>query len=69
MPRVDDEISGLFKAEVIHRHGPWRSFNGVEHATPEWVDRFNNRRLPEPIAPPPPRANFHAVLKKADMAA
>ena len=40
---------GLFKTEVIHRRGPWRSFESFEFATLEWVDWFNNRRLLEPI--------------------
>lgn len=26
-------INGLYKAEVIHRRGPWRSFEAVEYAT------------------------------------
>ena len=30
-----ETINGLFKAEVIHRRGPWRSFEAVEHATLE----------------------------------
>uniref|UniRef100_A4WXZ9 Integrase catalytic domain-containing protein n=1 Tax=Cereibacter sphaeroides (strain ATCC 17025 / ATH 2.4.3) TaxID=349102 RepID=A4WXZ9_CERS5 len=38
-----ETINGLFKAEVIHRRGPWRSFEAVEYATLEWVDWFNNR--------------------------
>lgn len=42
-------IYGLFKAEVIHRHGPWRSFEALENATLKWVDWFYNRRLLEPI--------------------
>jgi transposase InsO family protein len=42
------------KAEVIHRRGPWRSFEAVECATPEWVDWFNNNRLLEPIGNIPP---------------
>lgn len=33
-----ETINGLFKAEVIHRRGPWRSFEAVEYATLEWVD-------------------------------
>jgi putative transposase len=33
-----ETINGLFKAEVIHRRGPWRSFEAVEFATLEWVD-------------------------------
>jgi hypothetical protein len=37
--------NGLYKAGAIHRRGPSRSFEGVEYATLEWVDRLNNRRL------------------------
>ena len=40
-----ETIHGLHKAEVIHRRGPWRSFEAVEFAMLEWVDWFNNRRL------------------------
>ncbi|GAB9171889.1 hypothetical protein BDS110ZK25_82900 [Bradyrhizobium diazoefficiens] len=43
-----ETINGLYKAEVIHRRGPWRSFEAVEFATLEWVDWFNNRRLLDP---------------------
>ena len=50
-----ETINGLFKAEVIHRRGPWRSFEAVEFATLEWVDWFNNRRLLEPIGNVPAR--------------
>ena len=59
-------------AEVIHRRGPWRSFDAVEYATLEWVDWFNNRRLLEPIGNIPPaeaEANFYAALERSDMAA
>jgi len=49
-----ETINGLYKAEVIHRKGPWRSFEAVEFATLEWVDWFNNRRLLEPIGNIPP---------------
>ena len=45
-----ETVNGLYKAEVIHRRGPWRSFEAVEFATLEWVDWFNNRRLLEPLA-------------------
>ena len=44
-----ETINGLYKAEIIHRRGPWRSLEAVEFATLEWVDWFNNRRLLEPI--------------------
>ena len=67
-----ETINGLFKAEVIHRRGPWRSFEAVEFATLEWVDWFNNRRLLEPIGNIPPaeaEANFYAALANPAMAA
>ena len=67
-----ETINGLFKAEVIHRRGPWRSFEAVEYATLEWVDWFNNRRLLEPIGNVPPaeaEAAFYAALETRNVAA
>jgi transposase InsO family protein len=32
-----ETINGLYKAEVIHRRGPWRSFEAVEFATLEYI--------------------------------
>jgi putative transposase len=49
-----ETINGLYKAEVIHRRGPWRSFEAVEFATLAWVDWFHHRRLLEPIGHIPP---------------
>jgi transposase InsO family protein len=49
-----ETINGLYKAEVIHRRGPWRSMEAVEFATLEWVDWFNNRRLLSSIGNIPP---------------
>jgi len=49
-----ETVIGLFKTEVIRRRGPWRNVDAVEYATLEWVDRHNNRRLPEPIGDMPP---------------
>jgi len=49
-----ETINGLYKAEVIHRCGPWRSLESVEFATLEWVDWFNHRRLMGPIGNIPP---------------
>ena len=67
-----DMQDGLYKAEVIHRRGPWRSFEAVELATLEWVDWFNNRRLLEPIGNIPPaeaEERHYAMLEQSDMAA
>ncbi len=58
-----ETINGLFKAEVIHRRGPWRSFEAVENANLEWVDWYNHRRLLAPIGNVPPaeaEARYHA---------
>jgi transposase InsO family protein len=49
-----ETINGLFKTEIIHPNGPWRSLEEVEFATLEWVDWFNNRRLLGPIGDIPP---------------
>ena len=67
-----ETINRLFKAEIIHIRGPWRSFEAVEYTTLEWGDGFNNRRLLEPIGNIPPagaEANYFAALERSDMAA
>jgi transposase InsO family protein len=67
-----ETINGLYKAEVIHRRGPWRSFEAVEYATLEWVDWFNHRRLLEPIGNIPPaeaEEQYYALIEQPAMAA
>ena len=67
-----ETVNGLYKAEVIHRRGPWRSFEAVEFATLEWVDWFNNRRILEPIGNIPPaeaEARFYVMLETPALAA
>jgi len=67
-----ETINGLYKAEVIWRRGPWRSFEAVEFATLEWVDWFNHRRLLAPIGNIPPaeaEANYYAAQNHPAMAA
>jgi putative transposase len=67
-----ETINGLFKAEVIHRRGPWRSFEAVEFATLEWVDWFNTRRLFEPIGNVPPieaETRYYAQTRVTALAA
>jgi putative transposase len=45
---LTEPINGLYKAEVIHRRGPWQlRCGGVRHLG--MVDWFNHRRLLEPI--------------------
>jgi len=67
-----ETINGLYEAEVIHRRGPWRSFEAVEFATLEWVNWFNTRRLLEPTKNIPPaeaEARFYAMLDAQNLAA
>lgn len=69
-----ETINGLYKAEIIHRRGPWRSFRleAVEFATLEWVNWFNNRRLLEPYCNIPPaeaEERHYAMLEQPAMAA
>ena len=49
-----ETIIGLYKTEVIRTRGPWKTLDGVEYATLEWVDWFNHRRLLAPIGNVPP---------------
>ncbi len=67
-----ESINGLYKTEVIRRHGPWRSLEAVEFATLEWVDWFNHRRLLEPTGNVPPaeaEARYYAELEPLPTAA
>ena len=67
-----ETIIGLFKAEVIHRLGPWKSADAVEWETLKWVDWFNNRRLLEPIGyitPTEAEEAYYANLNALDKVA
>ena len=54
-----ETMTGLFKAQVIHGLGPWKSVGAVECETLKWVDWFNNRRLLAPIGYIPPSETKH----------
>ena len=60
-----ETINGLYKAEVIHRLGPWRSFEAVEFATLEWVDWFNHRRAAGAHRQHPACRGRRAILRHA----
>lgn len=68
-----ETINGLYKAELIHRRGPWKTMESVELATLEWVSWFNNQRLMEPLGYIPPaeaEANYYRQLNgQAELAA
>lgn len=59
---LTEPINGLYKAEVIHRRGPWKTKQAVELATLDWVACFNHHRLLGPLGHIPPaefEANYH----------
>jgi transposase InsO family protein len=67
-----ETINGLYKAEVIHRCGPWRNREAVEWATLDWVEWYNNRRLLSSIGHVPPaeaEAAYYARANEFAMAA
>ena len=45
---------GLYKAELIHRRGPWRSVAQLELATAAWVHWWNELRLHSALGYVPP---------------
>lgn len=49
-----ETINGLYKTELINRHGPWKSRQQLELATLDWVHWFNNQRLLQSIGDIPP---------------
>ena len=55
-----ETVNGLFKAELIRRHAPWRTVESVELATLSWVDWWNHRRLHGACNDIPP-AEFEAL--------
>ncbi len=55
-----ESYHGLYKAELIHKDGPWRGLDDVEFATLDYVDWFNQRRLHGLIGMVPP-AEFEAA--------
>jgi len=53
---------GQIKAELIHRHGPWRTLEQLEFALFEYLDWWNHRRLHSEIGMIPPaecEANYY----------
>jgi len=63
-----ETINGLYKAEMIHRRGPWKTTESVELATLEWVSWFNHHRLLAPIGYIPPaefEANYYRQLEES----
>ena len=65
-----ETINGLYKAEIIHRRGPWKTREAVELATLEWVSWFNHHRLLQPVGYIPPtqaEANYWSQQAQASI--
>ena len=63
-----EAVYGLYKAEVIHKSGPWRSLYQLEFATANWVDWWNHKRLHSSIGSLPPEefeASYYRRLQAA----
>lgn len=66
-----ETINGLYKAEVIHKNGPWKNVDDVEMATLTWVEWFNNRRLYsvlDYVSPAEYEHNFYQQTESARVA-
>ncbi len=60
-----ETINGLYKTELIHRRGPWKTCEAVEIATLGWVFWFNHHQLMESLGYVPPaeaEANYYQQL-------
>ena len=63
-----ETVNGLYTTELIHRQGPWRTFEQLELATAAWVSWWNERRLQEACTYVPPaefEENYDRRLGKA----
>jgi putative transposase len=66
-----ETINGLYKAELIHKRGPWKNRESVELATLNWVFWFNHQRLLGAIGYIPPaeaEAQYYRQLANLDSA-
>ncbi|UZM16312.1 IS3 family transposase [Pseudomonas kielensis] len=59
-----ETINGLYKAELVHKQGPWKTVETLEWEALNWVAWFNQQRLLEPIGNIPP-AEFEALYEQS----
>ena len=57
-----EAFNSLYKAELVRNRGPWR---GLEPATVEYIDWYNNRRLHGELGhvPPTEHETLHATTR------
>ena len=66
-----ESVNGLYKAELINKHGPWRTVEHVELATAGWVAWWNRHRLHGACGDIPPaefEAAYHSRLAATEAA-
>ena len=66
-----ETVNGLYKAELIHRRGPWKDVEQVELETAAWVHWWNTQRLHgacENVPPAEYEAAYWADHQVADAA-
>ena len=64
-----ETINGLYKAELIHHRGPWKTRESLELTTLKWMHWFNHIRLLTPIEDIPPaeaEANYWRQLANSN---
>jgi putative transposase len=67
-----ETVNGLYKTELIHRRGPWKTMEQLELATAAWVHWWNERRLHEACGYVPPaefEETYYRRLGEASSAA
>jgi putative transposase len=67
-----ETVNGLYKTELIYRHGPWKTFEQLELATGAWVSWWNVNRLHEACGYIPPaefEESYYRRLGRATSAA
>jgi len=63
-----ETVNGLYKNELIHRQGRWRTADDIEVATAAWVHWWNTGRLHGACGDVPP-AEYEAAWRRAREAA
>ena len=63
-----ETVNGLYKNELVHRQGPWRTADDIEVATAAWVHWWNTARLHGACGDVPP-AEYEAAWRRGQQEA
>ncbi len=61
-----ETINGLYKTELVHNLGPWKSMQTLELATLKWVHWYNHERLMGTIGYVPP-AEYETLYNLSEL--